>query len=344
MSSLTRFFYPHVFHVLFCCTMAREILVYYAIYSWTAEDFVKQMEEARGQDVVVRLNTPGGGVQEGWAMLAKFSEHPKRKLVKVDGHADSMGLFFLAYADDVEATDVATFILHRAAYSSYYEGNAEFMTQEVWDDLKRTNDKLRAALESKIDAAKFLTVTGYTLDQVFSTPGRLEVKLTAEQALEVGLINRINQLTPEKKAELAGTYLRIAAQITGAQQPAIAASTTTKKPNMNLAELKAAHPDLCAQLVNEGVTQERDRVEACLVFLEVDPKGVKAAIESGKPLTAKQMAEFALKQTSPEAVAKLRAESAPVTNTEEPAGEKDAETKEVEAFAAQIDKSLGLKK
>ena len=55
--------------------MATEILLYSSIYSFSAESFIKEMEAASGNDVVLRINTPGGDPQAGFGMIAKFAEH-----------------------------------------------------------------------------------------------------------------------------------------------------------------------------------------------------------------------------------------------------------------------------
>lgn len=73
------------------------------------------------------------------------------------------------------------------------------------------------------------------------------------------------------------------------------------KPKINTmdkATLKAENPSLYAAILaegyKEGVAAELDRVGAWAVFNEINPKEVKAGIESGKPLTATKTAEFNL--------------------------------------------------
>ena len=308
--------------------MAKEVYLYSSIYDYTAEIFLREMEAAKGSDIIARINSDGGSVEAGWGAVAKFAEHTKNKTVKVDGKANSMALFFLAYATDAEALDVSTGVLHRAGYSKWFEENPEYMTAERWASLAKTNEKLRAALEAKIDVNKFAQLKGVTLDQVFATPSRVAVELSADDMLKIGLINRINKITPQIKAEIETRVYDIAAKTYGITKAAETITSQNQNYNtMTLQELKASNPKLYAEILQEGVAQERDRVEACLVYLEVDPKGVKAAIEGGKPLSAKQMAEFSLKQNSPEALKKLAAESTTAPVTEEVKDKKTAEEK-----------------
>lgn len=63
---------------------------------------------------------------------------------------------------------------------------------------------------------------------------------------------------------------------------------------MTKEEFKAQSPTAYEAIVQEGVLQERDRVEAWAVYNEVNPEKVKAGIESGQLLSGKAMAEFNL--------------------------------------------------
>lgn len=338
--------------------MAKELLLYGAMYSWNIESFIQDMEAAKGQDITLRINSQGGDVTDSWGAIAKFSEHKKNKLAKVDGEASSMALYFLCFCEDAEALNVSTGILHRAAYSSYFE-QGDNITQSHWDSLAATNKFLRAALEAKIDVPKFVALKGVTLDQVFATDSRLDVELSADEMLQIGLVNRVVQLTAGIEAEVNGRVDRIAATATGKlpikKVSAIPPPPIIQPKNSNIMtveELKRDHPGVYAAIfgegkaagVTEGVAAERDRVEACLVFHDVDPKGVKQAIASGKPLSAKQMAEFSMKQMSPEALKKLAAESAKQVTTEETTTEKTAEQKEVDDVKARVQAELDKNK
>jgi hypothetical protein len=105
---------------------------------------------------------------------------------------------------------------------------------------------------------------------------------------------------------------------------------------MNKTELKLNHPELYAEIMQEGVDQERSRVEAWAVYNEVNPAKVKAGIESGNDLTSKQMAEFSLEIAQGQKLENLEYESP--KKVEAPAKVKsEAELKE-EAQKADMDK------
>lgn len=320
-----------------------EIIIYGPIYDYSAAEAVREMIASTDDDNTLRLNTPGGSVEATWAIISKWSSMSGKKRVAVDGKANSMGSYLLGYAEDVEASDFSTFILHRAGYDSYLEKSAEFMTDDRKASLKGMNVKLRAALESRVDAEKFATVTGVTFDEMFSLDTRIDVELSAKQAKAVGLIDRIVQVTPKKRAEIEALSLQVAAHSTGIpnkQKP-----TNTK---MTLEELRSANPELYAQVIAMGVTQEHDRVSAWVEFNESDPAAVKAGIESGKPITQKEIialtrAEFAKAQlTIAETGSTVEVATTEATTKTDKNEKDEAAVKAKADFMAEMNASLGI--
>ncbi len=88
-----------------------------------------------------------------------------------------------------------------------------------------------------------------------------------------------------------------AAPVVGAaQQPSTPreAGHETRKKKMTEAELRAQHPELFASVVAQGVTQERDRVEAHLIMGDAsgDMATAVAAISAGEAMTPKLSAKY----------------------------------------------------
>jgi ATP-dependent protease ClpP protease subunit len=290
----------------------QEILLYNSIYQSSAANFINQLEAAKDTDVVVRMNTDGGSPEDMWGMVAKMKERTKKTLVKVDGRAHSSGLYACCMAKDVECLNVSTFILHRAAYGEWIEKSADRFTQSMKDGLNTINSLLRNCFESKIDVSKFEALKGVTLDEVFSLDSRIDVELNASEALAIGLVNRVVNITSSIQNEI-NSYcdrLGIAAYYTSP----IEAQTKIVEPKImkTIAEFKAAHPELFAQVQLEAVEAERDRVGSFMAFSEIDPVAVKAGIESGKPMSATQMSAFSLKAIQANALATLPTTPTPV--------------------------------
>lgn len=295
-----------------------EVLIYGAIYSFSAEDFINQINLGKSEDVTVRINSDGGEVRYGWGMIAKFSELTGKKIVKNDGEANSMGALFFCYADDCEAIDTATFGFHRAGYPAWFENDPELFNEDAKADLAYMNKKLRAALEAKVDVDKFNGLGYGTIEEMFSMDDRKFIVLNAKEAKSVGLIDRITTITPTKKAEIQSKLDKATAKYS---RPAIAAIEPIKTKIMTQDQLKTEFPSVYAAIFEagktEGIAGEKDRVEACLTFIDADPKGVVEAIASGKALSAKQMAEFSMKIVSAAKLANVADDSAkPVTTGE----------------------------
>jgi len=303
--------------------MAKDILLYGRIDCESVSEFFENISEAQDGDettpLKIRVNTGGGEPEYAWGALAKISELPN-KIMAVDGKAYSAGTFACCYVDEVEALDVSQFMVHRAAYSEWFEGSKEYFTEPLRENLKAINSKLEKAFRNKVDVEAFENLKqckdkNITVKDIFSMDSRIDVFFTAQDALNIKLISKIVKLTPSKRAEIE-TFDRISAEHKGKSESVLAGKE--EKPNdkiMNLQELKQNHPAIFAEAVAIGVAQEKDRVEACLVYNELDPKAVKEAIESGKPLSQKQMAEFSLKSVQAQLLAATAGENAETVET-----------------------------
>ena len=321
-----------------------DILLYGPIDAYSSSDFINNIIAADSQDITVRVNSPGGEVQYGWGCVAKFSELTGKKTLKNDGKAYSMGAYMFCYAEDSEATDVSDFIIHRAAYPEWLENDPDLFNEQAQASLAKMNAKLRTALENKVDVVKFEEITGVKIKDIFSMDGRIDVNLSASDAKKVGLINRVVTITPKKKAEIEAYMYQATAKQSDKKQ-----IEKPKIKNMNIETLKAEHPNVFAEILALGVSQEQDRVNACLVFMDADPKGVKEAISNGKPLSATQMAEFTMAAVNKATLSKMQTENAGDITVKAIADDKKTDvekTKEAEisAFETSLDKQLGLNK
>jgi ATP-dependent Clp protease, protease subunit len=329
--------------------MAKEILLYTSIHEWSSADFIKAVDEVgKSEDIVVRVNTNGGSPEYGFGMIAKLQEHEGDITIKVDGKAYSMGLFMLAYADKVEALDVSEFMIHRASYPEWFETSSYF-TDDKKANLKRINASLRKAVENKIDVELFEKVAGITMDDLFAETSRTDIFLTAQQAKRIGLIDKINKITPQKAAEINDATASIAAKYGSIEPIVVEAPNPVEKPKTNkkmtIEELKEKHPAVYASVFNSGkeagVSAERDRVGAWMTYVDVDAKVVGEGINEGKELTTKIMADLSRKAFSKEALGAIAADSpAPgATATPEqpaPAAAPTSEKPEVEAFLKNV--------
>lgn len=286
--------------------MPKELYLYSPIYDFVAESLISQMnEEGDDSDITMRINSGGGDVFAGYGIAAKMAERKGKTKIKVDGNAMSMAAALLCFGDDNECLDVSTIMLHRAAMP--------VSSKEDQDFLDSVNEKLREKLKSKIDDKKLKELKGVNIKNLFEDEKRIDLMLSAKEAKQIGLIDKINTLTPKELKAFNDKMYAVAA--TYVPKKKIKTPKNKIMDKMNVEAFKAKYPKTYAKVFSAGVSAEKERVESCLVFIDVDTKGVKAAIESGKPLNQKQMSEFALKQNSPEMLKKISLEAAAPVST-----------------------------
>jgi len=288
--------------------MPKSILIYGQFGQGLATEFINSidelLEENPGAEIEVPINSNGGEVDYGWGMIHKFQQFPNKKSIINHGKAFSMALYFNCYTDDTSCLDVTEFLLHRAAYSEWVENDPELFNEDRRKSLTQMNNKLRAAFEAKVDVEKFLALKvmkdkNYTLDDIYSLDNRIDIRFTAKEAKAIGLVKSIVTITPKIQSQIEANF-KVAAQYNEFSK---SDNQNKNKPliknKMTKAELKAAHPELYAEIFNEGVTAgvttEKDRVEAIMEFAEVDPELVKTVIASGKDLTKAQTNNLLLK-------------------------------------------------
>lgn len=326
--------------------MAKEIYLYSGIYGFVAEEFNKALEEMQGEDVTFRVSSGGGDVFSGWPMVTKMGEHEGNIKIKVDGMAASMAAFMLPYADEVEAIEVAKIMIHRAG--GYAPSDSD---KKLLNDV---NVSLRKQFEKRVDADVFKEVTGKTIKEIFTAEERIDVWLTAQEAKKIGLVTKVTKLEPRLKAE-AETMVNAIAATAGFDSEAkpfkkeIDSNNKNKKTQiMKIAELKATHPALYAEVLAKGKALELDRVGAFMAFAKVDLEAVKKGIEGGEALTQTAMAEFSVKMINAGRIDKIEAGSEkdidPEGKGNHKDGEKSKEEKEVKAelLKAEADLSAEL--
>lgn len=176
---------------------------------------------------------------------------------------------------------------------------------------------------------------------------RLEVILTAKEAKQIKLIDRIITITPSKKAEIE--KLSIAASH-GNYRIAAESPTPENKPIMTLEELKTKHPEIYALALQDGekigVAKERTRVKAWSAFAKIAPEEVTKGITDGADVDMAVMADMQMKGLAAVQLGKLAAGVTPPVATDPAAlaaTEKTAKEKELEEYSARTAKIVGLK-
>jgi len=345
--------------------MAKDILLYGGISEYNALYFFSQIKEALKDDpqtdLELRINVEGGSPEYGIEVIRKVQENSDSFFVKVGSACHSMGLFILCYVpkEKIEVLDVTQSCFHRAAYPDWIEGDSSFPGSMMEESLAKTNKDLEKAMRARIDVEALenlpqMKERNLTLKDIFSMEGRQEVLLTGKDLKTIGLAGSLVKITPKKEAEMKSVLakFKICNSLEDYKKAASIEPEKTESKNkiMTREEIQAQHPALYNEIFNLGIVQgqsaEKERVEACMVYAEIDPIGVKAAIESGKPLSMKQMAEFNLKiatSGSLEALKKAGVEVKTEPTPETVEKERTAKQLKEAAFLKEVASHAGLK-
>jgi len=318
--------------------MPKELYLYSPVYDFVAQDLIASIQEFISEEVTLRVNTPGGSVFSTWGIIAKMKEHGNVS-IKVDGAAMSSGANMLLYATNVEALDVSKFLFHRA---DMYVANPE--DQAFLDDI---NKDLKAKMKMKINAAKFKEITDYSIDELFDSTKRIDVVLSAKEMKEIGIVTKINKLTPADVTAFNNKMFAVAASVAAsveAKEEVKIEKPIIKINKMTIEALKAEHPELFNSIIALGVAKEKDRTGAWLAFVDVDAEAVSKGIKDGVELSATAMAELSRKSFSAKALKDIEADSTKDVKTEEVKGKVDSKADAVSAFEAEARKDLKLSK
>lgn len=307
----------------------KPILLFSPFYAAVAERFINDLSALDETETSMTwLNSNGGYVTHGYSMITALNERNAPNNALVTGNASSMGAQLLLFFDNVEAVESAMFILHRAA--------AFIENDENKKETIGVNKMLRAKLEKVVKADVFKSVTGFSLDEMFSLDKRINITLNAKEAKKIGLIQKIRKLNTREMTALTDNDFTAFAPDNVEEPKANINPKIDKK--MTVAELRAKYPVLLAQVEAEEKAKELDRVKAYLVFNDIDPNACKAGIESGENPSQTFMAEMQLKAIGGVQAQRTTADNpGDITTTPEtPKTEEQTHNEELAAFTAKV--------
>lgn len=173
----------------------REMFVYDAIGpSWAgmvgADDVVAALDLLGPGDVKVRLNTPGGDMDEAVAAVANLKRHNGNVEVSIDGLAASAGTFFLAKEFKVTASPGARVMIHEPWVVTW--GNST--------DLRKTAEVLDKAFVGIIDMYEGRMTRAHSREEIENMT-KAETWFTAKEALAAGLIDAIGEEVADESAQ-----------------------------------------------------------------------------------------------------------------------------------------------
>lgn len=159
---------------------AVNIAIYDEIGAWgvTASDFVNELKGVQAQKIQLSINSPGGDVFDGLAILNSLRQHPASVDVVVDGVAASAASFIAMAGETVKMAPQSMMMIHDA--SGLVIGNAQDMT-EMAALLEKTSDNI---------AAVYAQRAGGKQDE-WRTAMKAETWYTDQEAVDAGLADEI---------------------------------------------------------------------------------------------------------------------------------------------------------
>lgn len=168
---------------------AADLWVYDEIGAWgvTAEGLVSELAALNVSDITLHLNSPGGDVFDGIAIMNALRDHPARVTVKVDALAASIASVIAQAGDEVIMGRNSTMMIHNA--SGFAMGEAKDMIK-MGELLQQTTDNIASIYADRAGgtAADWLAL----MDE--------ETWFTAAEAVKAGLADSVAPLPNEREA------------------------------------------------------------------------------------------------------------------------------------------------
>ena len=158
---------------------------------FTSNNSFRERLNAISGDVVMRIDSPGGDVWAASGIMAAISERRAKGdsvTAKVDGLAASAASLVMLAVESIEAAPMSSFMIHRA--SGFMYGDTEDFAKMA-DFLAKT-DKSGMKLYTARMNLKEAEVTAALAEETW---------YTADEALEVGLIDSVMELSPSNAGD-----------------------------------------------------------------------------------------------------------------------------------------------
>lgn len=145
------------------------------------DEFIAGIPEDDGV-IDMRINSPGGVVSEGWAIIDKLRATGKKIVATIEGQASSMAAILLLAASERKGYKHATLLIHDAFYRDMYleKGTAE--------ELEKRAALLREDNERALD---FMVERTGTDRETLETLMKEDLPVNMQKAKELGFVHEI---------------------------------------------------------------------------------------------------------------------------------------------------------
>lgn len=178
-----------------------EVVVYGVIGGWydgvDAASFMRELAALDVDTILLRVNSPGGIVYEGVAMMNAIARHSAKVIATVDGLAASAASFLIMAADEIVMGRGAELMIHDAWNIAM--GSAGDLRKEA-DSLDRLSDTV---------ASLYAERAGGTT-QEWRDAMLAETWYSDDEAVAAGLADRVEPLTATSSTEASASVVSLA--------------------------------------------------------------------------------------------------------------------------------------
>lgn len=290
------------------------------LYDWFGMPYIsasrlsKELDDARGEEVELYINSPGGSVFAGSEVYTILKEYTGNVTAKVTGVAASAASFLLMAANKIMMSPTAQLMIHNAR--TWTEGDKNVHSSNA-DLLRGTDVAITNAYRLR---------TGKTTEELLDLMNKTSW-MNAQQAIELGFADGIlfdddntliavsnsisGEIPPEIEEKLRGVLINAALKggkiegldLSALKQPLVLNSmenqgeqqTNEEENKLDLNKLQAEHPEVYQAAVQAGAEQERNRIKSIDEIANTVAADLVAKAKYETPITAEALAFQALK-------------------------------------------------
>lgn len=276
-----------------------EVMIYSVItrYKWnkddpdvTSNDFDRQLKALGDVDeITVRINSPGGLVNEAVAIRTTLMKHPAKKIVDIEGDCASAATLIACMPEArVRIAKGGTYMIHRCSGGA--RGHAEDM-MAAYNAMKKTDEDMAdiyaeqtgKSAEDCLELMKAETwfkadeavEAGFADEILTGGPNREPLSACAVTAEVMELMRACyahapdHQLIEDDKGDARKGHKSIRNEASAANASEAPSSENNNEGVCDMEELRNAtaeqleneNPGLAKAIANDAVTQERERVK-----------------------------------------------------------------------------------
>jgi len=256
-----------------------------AFFGVGAKEFNRQLSALGDvKEITVRINSPGGSVWEGMAVLAMLNAHPAKIVTRVEGIAASMASVIAMAGDTIEMPENAYMMIHNPA--QWAAGDAEELrkTAEVLDQVKQSLVGIYAARTGRRPEE----IAAWMDDETW-----MDGPACKERGFCTDLLPAVSiaaSLKPNQFQKTPAGLVASAAPPPAPRSPKMSEPTKETPKAATLKEIKAACPGadekfICAQLETEATVEQA--ASAWMTAQQAKIAELTAAVAAGKAASNK---------------------------------------------------------